>query len=203
MDNRLHVSPRVSGSAIAVLVAACAGLMCAGCAHNAKPVAASPDAISRPMTTASVEPSATGLQSAAAPSALAVKLVADAEVRQELLATFIAFRSNGANSPGYAAIPPSAVAGIAPRTLHYGYDPATGTYWAVAGFNATKAASQTSAFVGFQDGGNEAVFRQLHGGSWRVKYVGPCMVGLPVGVAAALGLTASPYPGCSSGVSAG
>jgi hypothetical protein len=198
MNNRLHVSPRVSGSAIAVLVAACAGLMCAGCAHNAKSVAASPDAMSRPMTTASVEPSATGLPSAAAPSALPVKLVADAKVRRELLATFIAFRSNGANSPGYAAIPPSAVAGIAPRTLQYGYDPATGTYWAVAGFNATKAASQTAAFVGFQDGGNEAVFRQLHGGSWRVKYVGPCMVGLPVGVAAALGITASPYPGCSS-----
>jgi len=203
MNNTLHVSPRISGSAMAVMVAACAGLMCVGCAQNAKPVAASTHATSRPITAASVAPSAAVSPSATTPSAMPVKLVADATVRRELLATFIAFRSNGANTPGYAAIPPSAVAGIAPRTLHYGYDPATGTYWAVAGFNATKAASQTAAFVGFQDGGNEAVFRQLHGGSWQVTYVGPCMVGLPVSVAAALGLTASPYPGCSSGASAG
>jgi hypothetical protein len=203
MNNGLQFSPKISGSALAVMVAACAGLMCVGCAQTAKPMAASPDAISRPMSTASVAPSATGSLSATAPSAMPVKLVADAKVRQELLATFIAFRSNGANAPGYAAIPPSAVAGFAPRTLQYGYDPATGTYWAVAGFNATKAASQTAAFIGFQDGGNDAVFRRLRGGSWRVKYVGPCMLGLPVGVAAALGLTASPYPGCSSGESAG
>jgi hypothetical protein len=196
MNRTLHVSQRISWSALAVMVAACAGLMCVGCAQNARPVAASTAAISRPSTIASAAPSATGSPSATTPSDLPVKLVADAKVRQELLATFIAFRSNGANTPGYAAIPPSAVAGIAPGTLHYGYDPATGTYWALVGFNATKAASQTAAFVGFQDGGNEAVFRQLHGGSWRVKYVGPCMTGLPVSVAAALGLTASPYPGC-------
>jgi hypothetical protein len=203
MNNTLHVSPRISGSAMVVMVAACAGLMCVGCAQNAKPVAASTHATSRPITAASVAPSAAVSPSATTTSAMPVKLVADATVRRELLATFLAFRSNGANTPGYAAIPPSAVAGIAPRTLHYGYDPATGTYWAVAGFNATKAASQTAAFVGFQDGGNEAVFRRLHGGSWQVKYVGPCMAGVPVGVATALGLTASPYPGCSSGVIAG
>jgi hypothetical protein len=203
MNNRLHVSPRISGSALAVMIAACAGLMCAGCAQNAKPVAASTDAISRPTTTTSVAPSATGSTSATAPSAKPVKLMADTKVRQELLATFTAFRSNAANTPGYAAIPSSAVAGIAPRTLRYGYDPATGTYWAVAGFNATKAAGPTSAFVGFQDGGNDAVFRRLHGESWRVTYVGPCVDGLPAGVAAALGLTKSPYPGCSNGASAG
>jgi hypothetical protein len=202
MNNGLRFSPKISGSALAVMVAACAGLMCVGCAQNAKPVTASPDAISRPTSTASVAPSAAGSPSTA-PSAMPVKLVADAKVRQELLATFIAFRSNGANTPGYAAIPPSAVGGISAGTLYYAIDPATGTHWAVASFYATQAAGPTSAFVGFQDGGNDAVFRRLRGGSWQVKYVGPCRTGLPARVAAALGLTASPYPGCSSGVSAG
>ncbi len=136
-------------------------------------------------------------------SAQPTKLKADATVRQELLATFIAFRSDGADTPGYGAIPPSAVAGITPGTLHYAYDPATGTYWAVAEFRATKAASQTVAFVGFQDGGNEAVFMQPPGGSWHVKSVGPCMAGLPVSVAAAMKLTPSPYPGCQAPAPAG
>jgi hypothetical protein len=122
--------------------------------------------------------------------------VADETVRQELLAAFTTFRSDAANTPGYAAIARSAVAGIARRTLHYAYDAATGTHWALAEFSPTEAASQTAAAVGFQDGGNEAVFMQPRGGSWQVKSVGPCMSGLPASVAAAMKLTASPFPGC-------
>ena len=131
--------------------------------------------------------------------------MADATVRQDLLATFIAFRSNGANTaPGFGAIPPSAVAGITPRTLHYAYDPATGIYWAVAEFSATEAASRDEAVAAeLQDGGNEAVFMQPPGGSWHVKSVGPCMTGLPVSVAAAMHLTPSPFPGCPTPVPAG
>jgi hypothetical protein len=129
--------------------------------------------------------------------------VADATVRRELHAAFIAFRGNAANTPGFAAIPPSAVAGITPGTLHYALDPATGTYWAVATFSATAAASQTAAFVGFQDGGSQAVFTRPSDASWRVESVGPCMTDLPVDVAAAWGLTATPSPMCPSGVPAG
>jgi hypothetical protein len=141
-------------------------------------------------------------QATAAPSAKPTNLAADAAVRQGLLAAFTAFRSNAANTPGFAAIPPSAVGDITPGTLYYAFDPATGTYWAVATFSATKAASQTSAYVGFQDGGNKAVFMRPSGGPWQVKSVGACLGGLPVAVAAALALTASPSPMCPSGVPA-
>jgi hypothetical protein len=137
-----------------------------------------------------------------APSPKPTNLVADTAVRQELLTAFTAFRSNAANTPGFAAIPPSAVSGITPGTLYYGFDPATGTYWAVATFSATKAASQTLTYVGFQDGGNRAVFTRPSGGGWQVKSVGACLGGLPVTVAAALTLTASSSPMCPSGVPA-
>jgi hypothetical protein len=120
----------------------------------------------------------------------------------ELLATFTAFRRDGANTPAYAAIPPSAVAGITPGTLHDYHDLSTGTYWAVADFSVTEAASKTAAAVGFQDGGNDAVFMQAAGRSWRIKSVGPCMAGLPSSVAAALELTASPNPLCPHGIPA-
>jgi hypothetical protein len=132
-----------------------------------------------------------------------VNLVADAVVRQELVAAFIAFRSNAANTPGFAPIPPSAVAGISPGTLFYALDPATGTYWAAATFSATAAASQTSAFVGFQDGGSQAVFMRPTGEPWEVKSVGPCQAGLPLTVAAAWAMTADPSPMCPNGVPAG
>lgn len=123
-------------------------------------------------------------------------------VGAELLATFTAFRRDGANTPAYAAIPPSAVAGITPGTLHDYHDLATGTYWAVADFSVTEAASKTPAAVGFQDGGNDAVFMRAAGRSWRIKSVGPCMAGLPSNVAAVLGLTAGPNPLCPHGTPA-
>jgi len=129
--------------------------------------------------------------------------VADAAVRHKLLAAFIAFRDKAANTPGFAAIPPSAVGGISPGKLFYASDPATGTHWAVATFYATKAASQTSAYAGFQDGGSQAVFMRPSGGPWLVKSVGSYLAGLPVPVASALALTASSSPMCPHGVPAG
>jgi hypothetical protein len=149
-----------------------------------------------------VPAAATGTPSAT-PGAVGVQnLVADAAVRQQLLTAFIAFRSNAANTPGYAAISPSAVAGITPGMLYYAFDPATGTYWAAASFSATAAASQTLAFVGFQDGGSQAVFMQEQDESWEVKSVGPCLAGLPTAVAAVWALSASPNGMCPSGVPA-
>jgi hypothetical protein len=197
MINKVLVSAQLSSRALAAVSAACMGLACVGCMSTAKPAAA-PSAPPTSGATATVVPSATAVA-----SAKPANLVADATVRQELLAAFIAFRSNAANTPGYAPIPPSAVAGIAPGTLFYALDPTTGTYWAAATFSATAAASQTSAFVGFQDGGSQAVFMRTPGEPWQVKSVGPCLAGLPVAIAATWALTANASPMCPSGVPAG
>jgi hypothetical protein len=194
---RVPALARVSGWALAAVSAAGLGLACVGCTPTAKPAAAPSVTVSRPATTTTAGPSAT-----AARSPKPTNLAAGAAVRQELLAAFTAFRANASNTPGFAAIAPSAISGITPGTLYYAFDSATGTYWAVATFSATKAASQTSAYVGFQDGGNEAVFMRPSGEQWLVKSVGTCLRGLPVAVAAALTLTASPSPMCPSGVPA-
>jgi hypothetical protein len=194
VTSKVPVLARLRGCALAAGPAACVALACAGCAPAATPTTA---AVSRPAATATAVPSATG-----APSAGPASLAASKTVRRELLAAFIAFRRNAANTPGYAAIPPSAVGGIAPGTLSYAWDPATGTYWAAASFDATKAATRTPAFVGFQDGGNSAVFMRPAGQPWLVRSVGPCLTGLPVAVATALALRASPSPMCPSGIPA-
>lgn len=195
--NRVPASARAGGRWLAVVSAAFIGLVGVACAPTAQPTAAPRAALSQSAATAAAGRSATA-QTSAEPANLA----ADATVQQQLLAAFIAFRSNAANTPGFAAIPASAVAGITPGTLYYAFDPATSTYWAVATFSATEAASQTMEFVGFQDGGNQAVFARSSAGTWLVTSVGPCMAGLPADVAAAWGLTSSPSPMCPSGVPA-
>ncbi len=115
-------------------------------------------------------------------------LVASAAVRDELRAAFITYRADAANTPGDTAIPPSAVGGISPGSLFYAFDPSSSTYWARASFYPAVAASQTSATVGFQDGGADAVFTRPAASAWAVKSVGPCYSGLPVGVAETWGL---------------
>jgi hypothetical protein len=137
-------------------------------------------------------------------SAKPANLVASTAVRQQLQADFTAFRSDAANTPGYAAIPSSAVGGISKGTLYYAFDQTTGSYWAAASFYATLARRQpTSALVGFQDGGSQAVFTRSAGEPWVVKSVGPCLAGLPTAVADMWGVAASPNPMCPSGVPAG
>jgi hypothetical protein len=193
-------SSRIS---IALTGSLCTAMLALAACSSAAP--GSPAVTSAPTTGAASTPAPSTAapsspQATTTPSTKPANLTADAGVRQGLLAAFTAFRSNAANTPGFAAIPPSAVGGITPGTLYYAFDPATGTYWAVATFSATKAASQTSASVGFQDGGNKAVFMRPSGGSWQVKSVGACLGGLPVAVASALALTASPSPMCPSGI---
>jgi hypothetical protein len=198
MINKIPISIRVTGCGLAaVLAAVLVGLACVGCAPTAKPTAPS-EATSPSSAPASAAPSAT-----IATSQEPANLVASATVQQELLAAFIAFRSDAANTPGFAATAPSAVAGISPGTLYYAYDPSAGSYWAVATFSATTAASQRLAYVGFQDGGAEAVFTKSASGSWLVESVGLCLAGLPVGVAAMWGLAAGANPMCPNGVPAG
>jgi hypothetical protein len=81
----------------------------------------------------------------------------------------------------------------------YDLDPATGIHWAVASFDPTDAARQTSASVGFQDGGSQAVFMQPPGQPWQVESIGQCLKGLRVAVPTASGLNASPDPMCPNG----
>jgi hypothetical protein len=197
MINKVLFSGQASCRALAAVSAAIMGLACVGCATTAKPTAAS-EATSESPVTASAAPSAT-----VATSSEPTNLVASSTVQQDLLAAFIAFRSNAANTPGFAPIAPSAVAGISSGTLYYAYDPSTDSYWAVATFSATAAASQSMAYVGFQDGGDEAVFTKSASGSWLVESVGLCLTGLPVGVAAVWGVTATASPMCPNGVPAG
>jgi hypothetical protein len=192
MVSKVNVSRRVRSCALAAVSITCLGFACVGCASAVKPTAAPTSAASRTATTG-----------AAASSGKPANLVADTAVRQKLLAAFVAFRSNAANTPGYVAISPSAVAGISKGTLYYAVNMTTGTYWAVASFYATHAASRTSAFVGFQDGGNEAVFTRSSGKPWLVKSVGPCLAGLPTAVADTWALAANPSGMCPSGVPAG
>jgi hypothetical protein len=96
----------IAGTAAALAVAGCASSTTSG------PAPASP-APQSPPTTESPAPQA--IQN----------LAANAAVRQDLLTAFTAFRSDSANTPGFAAIPPSAVAGISPGLLYYAFDPAT------------------------------------------------------------------------------
>lgn len=191
MTKSAPVAARVGGC---VLSAACLIVGCAACAATAKPTTA------RSTTGHSVGISLPVSTTAPSGSTQPAKLIADATVRQELVAVFTASRRDAVNTPAYDAIPPSAVAGIAPGTLHYSRDPATGIYWAVADFSPTQAASQTAAAIGFQDGGNDAVFMRAPGRSWRVRSIGPCLAGLPLSVADAQELTAGPNPLCPHGI---
>jgi len=121
-------------------------------------------------------------------------LVADTTVRQQLMAAFIAARSQPTDT--WAAIPAAAIGGIEPGSLYYAYVPSTNTFWAMASFYPTPGTEQTSAFIGFQDGGNSAQFARSDDGPWAVKYIGPCYTALPPEVQAAWGLGKNPYPGC-------
>jgi hypothetical protein len=79
-------------------------------------------------------------------------------VRGQLTAAFVA----------YKRISPSDVAGTFPRSVYYAYDPATGTYWALAQFRG----SGTESFnvqVSFQDGGNYGMFRKTAAGTWQAQ----------------------------------
>lgn len=134
--------------------------------------------------------------STVAPPLSVQNLLADNSVRSELLAAFVAFRSDAKNTPGYAAIPPGSVGGILPGTLFYAYVPSTRTHWAVASFYPSSRASSTLASVAFQDGGADAVFMQPDGQGWAVEYVGQCQSGLPAAVADAWRLAHPPLP-CS------
>jgi len=109
---------------------------------------------------------------------------ADDTVRSQLLQAFTAYRSQPDHPKDMATIPPTAVEGLTPGALYYAYEPSTDTYWAKATFEATPQAKQDSGFIGFQDGGNTAVFSRTGDGAWTVSYIGRCDLTLPTDVVA-------------------
>jgi hypothetical protein len=68
----------------------------------------------------------------------------------------------------YRQLLPSEVAGTVPGSVYYAYDPATGTYWALARFGPSPTDSP-SVSVSFQDGGSLAFFRKAGTGAWQAQ----------------------------------
>lgn len=85
-------------------------------------------------------------------------LVISRAVRRELAAAYVAYRR----------ISPSDVAGTRPGSVHYAYDSASGTYWALAIFAPSKTASP-KVQVGFQDGRSVGFFTKAGSGTWQVQ----------------------------------
>jgi hypothetical protein len=109
--------------------------------------------------------------------------VANATLRAELLAAYAAAKQ----------MPESYFNGPLPGTLYYGYEPSTRTYWALARFSLTPAAS-LQAGVDMQDGGDTEVFMRPSGHSWKgtiVDIPGPCPGTLPAAVMTLWGLVPS------------
>lgn len=82
-------------------------------------------------------------------------------VRSELTAAYVAYRR----------IPPSDIAGTRPGSVHYAYDPATDTYWALANFAPSPTASP-KVLVGFQDGLSWGFFSKAGSGPWQAQVGG-------------------------------
>ena len=135
-------------------------------APSVTPTAASPSA---PTSGAASSPVSTG----------PVNEQADDTLRTQLVQAFTAYREQPDHPKDMAPILPSAVAGITKNSLYYAYVPSTDTYWAKANFDATPEAAQGNDFIGFQDGGNMAVFSRTGNGAWAVTYVGPCDLTIP------------------------
>jgi hypothetical protein len=159
----MHVVRVAPGMAVALGLLAAIGV--SGCtAGSAGPVAAtasqsaslaaSASAASAPSHAASA-PAATSSATPGA-SGAARNLVVSTTVRGALLAVYAAYRS----------IPASDVRGI-PGTVYYAYQPATGTYWAKAGYEPASGDSLTVQ-VGFQDGGGDGFYKKTGSGPWRV-----------------------------------
>jgi hypothetical protein len=158
-------------------------------ASSATAPASSPPSAGAPVTPTSVtSPSATS--SAASSPGGFQDLAVPAAVRSELIAAFAAAKG----------IPVADVPGTTPGSVHYGYDAATATYWAEAGFRlATRV--PLSVQVGFQDGASTGFFKKAGSGAWQVTVAHQpvnCdeLRFFPKAVLAAWSLPASPGPSC-------
>ena len=130
-------------------------------AASASPASASPASAS-PVSAPSRAASAPAATSSAAPgsSGEARNLIVSPAVRGALLAAYAAFKS----------IPVSDVRGV-PGSVYYAYQPATGTYWALATYEPASSDPETIT-VGFQDGGSDGFFKRTGSGPWQVSLGG-------------------------------
>ena len=96
-------------------------------------------------------------------------LVITSAVRSELTAAYAAYRR----------ISPSDITGTEPGSVHYAYDQATDTYWALADF-APSLTAPPRVLVGFQDGVSWGFFTKVGSGPWRAQIGGEPVVCLEV-----------------------
>jgi hypothetical protein len=72
---------------------------------------------------------------------------------------------------GVRQISPSDIVGTEPDTVHYAYDQATDTYWALAEF-APSLRAPFRVLVGFQDGVSWGFFTRVGSGPWQAQIGG-------------------------------
>jgi hypothetical protein len=136
-----------------VSAAACSAHPAGNIAGPAGPAATTPAA------TASQAVSPGGATPSATHGAAAVQnLVVTSSVSDELQAAYVAYKQ----------FPPSDIAGAAPNSVYYAYDPATDTYWAMATFEPSATASVNTE-TAMQDGGNTGMFTKASDGAWQMR----------------------------------
>jgi hypothetical protein len=139
---------------------ALAALALAAAACSSSPSATPPTTTTTSTTPAAAATTTTAPVATTSPTAVQNLTVSDS-VRTSLTASYVAFRH----------ISTSDVAGTAPGSVYYAYDPTTKTYWALATFTPSSTASQQT-LVGFQDGGSIGMFTMPAGASWSVSQAG-------------------------------
>ena len=88
-------------------------------------------------------------------------LAVSSALRAELTSAFVALWR----------IPLADVAGTLPGSVHYAYDPATDTYWAMAIFLPSRTAPEM-VLVHFQDGGSLGFYTKVGSGPWQARIGG-------------------------------
>jgi hypothetical protein len=139
-------------------------------------------------------PAAASAVASASPSSSGFRnLAVTAAVRSQLMTAFALAKD----------IPAADIAGSTPKSVYYGYDPATSTYWAEGDY-LPKSSVPLAVQVAFQDGASTGFFKRTGSGGWQVT-VGhePDNCGerlfYPAAVLSAWGLTVSgpSVPACS------
>jgi hypothetical protein len=153
----VRVAPRM-----AVLLGLLVAVGVTGCKSNSAPANAAP-VISQNSQSASAQASPSAVTSSTAPASSGgiQNLPVTTAVRSGLLAAYAAAKN----------IPVADVAGSVPGSIYYAYDPATGTYWAMAAYEPLSSDSLTVR-VGFQDGASDAFYRKAGSASWQVTLGG-------------------------------
>ena len=114
---------------------------------------------SQPATT--VVGTAPAGQSSPTASAGIENLMVSSALRSQLTTAYVAFRHLSASD----------VSGTRPNSVHYAYDQATNTYWAMADFMPAQTAPMNVA-VNFQDGASTGLFTKIGSAPWQGRQGG-------------------------------